>query len=112
MTAVDYSTFRGWMFGPLGFSRISEFIGGRAKSVGTRGAHTMQWRGKRGACATLWCGWLLAGLRLPFGLRLHVSKIGTSAFVLSNSENISFSKNLELKTAENMNWHCGILLIG
>jgi hypothetical protein len=64
-------------------------------SVGTQGAHTMWWRDQRWAHATLWCGRLLALLRLPFGLRLHFRKIGTSAFVLSNSENISSSKNLE-----------------
>jgi hypothetical protein len=79
----------------LGFSCRRHFIGGRAMSEGTRGAHTMRWRGQRWACATLWCGRLPALLRLPFGLRVRVSKIETSAFVSSNSENISFSKNLE-----------------
>jgi hypothetical protein len=50
---------------------------------------------KGGGHATTWCGRLLAGLRLPFGLRLRIRYIGILAFVSSNSENISFSKNLE-----------------
>jgi hypothetical protein len=45
--------------------------------------------------ATIRCGRLVPLLHLPFGLREHVSKIGTLAFVLSNSDNISFGKNLE-----------------
>jgi hypothetical protein len=63
--------------------------------VGARGAHTMGWRGQGVGCATTWCGRLVARFRLSFGLHLRVSKIGTLAFVSSNSENISFSKNLE-----------------
>ena len=39
-------------------------------------------------------------------------KIGTLAFVTSNSENISRVTFLKPKIAENMNWHCGILSIG
>ena len=39
-------------------------------------------------------------------------KIGTSAFVSSNSENISCVTFLKPKTAENRNWHYGILSIG
>jgi hypothetical protein len=39
--AGGYRTFRGWRLRPLGFSRGCEYIGGRAKSVGARGAHTM-----------------------------------------------------------------------
>jgi hypothetical protein len=45
--------------------------------------------------ATLWCGSLSALLRLPFGLCVRDRKIGTSGFVSSNSENISFGKYLE-----------------
>jgi hypothetical protein len=37
MTAAAYSTFCGWRLGPLGFSRLSEFIGGRAMSEGAQG---------------------------------------------------------------------------
>jgi hypothetical protein len=65
-----------------------------------------------GTRATTWCGCLLALLRLPFGLRVCDSKIGTSGFVSSNSKNISCITFLKYKTAENRNWHCGILLIG
>ena len=36
-------------------------------------------------------------------------KIGTLGFVLSNSENISCVEFLKPKTAENKNWHGGIL---
>jgi hypothetical protein len=88
-----YKTFGGWGLLLLGFSRGCEFIGGRARSVGAQGAHTTGRRSQGVGCATTSCGRLRAGLRLPFGLRLHVSKIRTLAFVSSNSENISFSKN-------------------
>lgn len=39
-------------------------------------------------------------------------KIGTWALISSNSENISLLGFLKPKTAENRNWHFGILLIG
>jgi hypothetical protein len=39
-------TFYGWMPTHLGFSHWREFIGGRAMSEGTQGAHTMAWRGQ------------------------------------------------------------------
>jgi hypothetical protein len=41
-----YGNFRGWMPIILGFSRRKEFIGGRAMSKGTQGAHTIRWRGE------------------------------------------------------------------
>jgi hypothetical protein len=47
-------------------------------------------------------------LRLCFGLRLVSGKIGTSAFVSSNSENISCVTFLKHKIAENRElalWH-------
>jgi hypothetical protein len=90
-----YRTFRGWRLGCLGFSRGCEFIGGMARSVDARGAHTMGRHGQGVAHATTRCGQLIALLRLSFALRERVSKIETSGFVSSNSENISFSKNLE-----------------
>jgi hypothetical protein len=43
-----------------------------------------------GGGATLWCDCLLALLLLPFGLRVVSGKLGTSGFVSSNSENISY----------------------
>jgi hypothetical protein len=42
----SYRTFRGWRLGCLGFSRGCEYIGGRARSVGARGARTMGRRGQ------------------------------------------------------------------
>jgi hypothetical protein len=73
----------------LGFSRRRLYIGGGAMSEGTRLAHTTCWRGQGWTRATLWCGQPLAALRVSFGLRLVSGEIGTSGFVLSNSENIS-----------------------
>jgi hypothetical protein len=83
-TRVDdgggYRTFRGWRLGPLGFSRGCEFIGGRARSVDARGAHIMGQRDQGVGHATTRRGRLPACLRLPFGLCLRVSKIGTLFF--------------------------------
>jgi hypothetical protein len=95
----------------LGFSRWRLFIGGGAMSEGTQGPHTTGWRGQ-GHPRHPWCGCLLAPLRLCFGLRLLSGKIGTSGFVSSNSEYISYVTFLKHKVAENKNWHYGILLIG
>ena len=40
-----YGTFRGFLLGGIGFPRDGEYMGGRARSVGTRGPHTMPRRG-------------------------------------------------------------------
>ena len=113
-TRVDdgggYGTFHGWRLGSLGYSRGTEYIGGRVMSVGTRGAHTMTWRGQRGGAA-MWCGCLLGPFRVSFGLRDLPGKIGTSGFVASNSENISNTAFLKPKADENMNRRSGILSI-
>jgi hypothetical protein len=53
----------------------------------------------RGTRTTNWCGYLLALLHLCFGLCLRDSKIGTSGFVLSNSENISCVTSLKHKNS-------------
>jgi hypothetical protein len=54
----------------------------------TRGPHhAPEWPG--GVPRHAGCGRPLASLRLCFGLRLVSGKIGTSAFVLSKTENIS-----------------------
>ena len=61
-----------------------------------------------GGRATTWCGWLVALLLLPFGLRVHVGKIGGWIFVSSNSQNISCVTFLKPKTAKNTQlalWH-------
>jgi hypothetical protein len=81
--------FQGKAIRPLGVSHRGEFIGERATSVGGPGGLTMWWRGQGLGHATPWCGWTLAPLCLIFGLREASIKIGGSAFVLSNSENIS-----------------------
>jgi hypothetical protein len=81
--------FCGKLIGPLGFSHRGEYIGGRAASGGGLGGPTTWWRGQGLARATPWCGRPLVPLRLSSGLRLASGKIGTSAFVSSNFENIS-----------------------
>jgi hypothetical protein len=87
--AAACSRFRGKLIGPLGISRRGEYIGGRAVSGDGPGGLTPWWRGTGLGRATLGCGWPLAPLRLIFGLRDALGKIGGLAFVLSNSENIS-----------------------
>jgi hypothetical protein len=52
-----------------------------------------------GGRATLWCGYPLVRLRLSYGLRLRVRQIGTSAFISSNFENISFATFLKHKNS-------------
>jgi hypothetical protein len=59
-------------------------------SGGRPGGLTTWWRGPGVGRATLWCGRLLAPLRFCFRLCLVSGKIGTSAFISSNSENISY----------------------
>jgi hypothetical protein len=73
----------------LGFSRRGEYIGVRAASGGRPAGLTPWWRGQGLGHATLGCGQALAPLRLIFGLRDASGKLGGSAFVSSNSENIS-----------------------
>jgi hypothetical protein len=73
----------------------------------TRGPHhSLAWPGVARAMA--WCGCPLAPLRLCFGPRLVSGEIGTSAFVSSNSENISCVTFWNTKIAENRElalWH-------
>jgi hypothetical protein len=75
--------------GALGFSRRGAYIGGRAASGGGPGGLTPWWRGQGLGHATLGCGRPVAPLHLIFGLGEASLKIGGSAFILSNSENIS-----------------------
>ena len=65
-------------------------VGGRL-----RGPHHATARQRGGA--TTWCGCHLGPLRVSFGLRVHDRKIGPSAFVSSNSENISRTTFVEYK---------------
>jgi hypothetical protein len=90
----------GKLIGGLGFSRRGEYIGGRAVSRGGPGGPTTWWRGQGLGRAAPWCGWPLAPLRLCFGLRLMSGKIGTLAFVSSNSQNISCVTFLKHKNSK------------
>jgi hypothetical protein len=72
----------------LGFLRRRLFIGGGAMSEGSLGPYTIGWRALGVTRATMWCGGPLAALRLSFGFRLMLGKIGGSGFVSSNSENM------------------------
>jgi hypothetical protein len=111
--AAACSMFRGKLIGGLGFSRRGEYICGRAVSGGGPGGLTPWWRGRGLGHAALWCGRPLAPLRLIFGLCLVSGKIGGSAFVSSNSENISCVAFLKHKKMQKTgNWHSGISLIG
>jgi hypothetical protein len=76
-------------------------MGGRAASGGGPGGLTPWWRGQGLGRAALGCGRVLVPLGLIFRLRDASGKIGGSAFVSSNSENISCVAFLKYKTAEN-----------
>jgi hypothetical protein len=78
------------LIGSLGFYHRGEYIGGGEASGSGPGGHTPWWHGLGAGRATLGCAWPLAPLRLCFRLRLMSGKIGTSAFVSSNSKNISY----------------------
>jgi hypothetical protein len=93
--------FHGKLIGAFRFSRRGEYIDGRAVSGGGPGAHTTPWHGQGVARAVGWCGRLLAPLRPFFGLRDALGKIGTLAFVSSNSENISYVAFLKHKNSRN-----------
>ena len=61
-----------------------------------------------GARAASWCDWLVAPLRISFGLRVRVGKIGGPVQVLSNSENISRIDFLKYKNSRKQElalWH-------
>jgi hypothetical protein len=100
--------FHGKDFRPLGFFRQGELIGERAASEGGPGRLTPWWRGPGVCRATLGCGWLLAPLRLIFGLHEASVKIEGWDFVSSNSKNISrvaFLKHKNSKNRELALWH-------
>ena len=68
----------------------------------------MPWHGPTLGRAMGWCGPPVGPLRLSSGLRLRYGKILTSAFVSSNSENISYTTFLKYKTTKNRElalWH-------
>jgi hypothetical protein len=81
--------FRGKEIRPLGFSHRGKLIGERATSeVGPGGLTTGGFGQGLGRAPLVVC-WPLAPLCLIFGLHKASVKIGGSAFVSSNSENIS-----------------------
>jgi hypothetical protein len=99
--------FRGKEIRPLGFSCRGELIGEMAASEGGPPGLTMGWRGQ-GLGHPPVVSLAPAPLRLIFGLREALVKIGGSAFVSSNSENISCVTFLKHKTTENREltlWH-------
>jgi hypothetical protein len=98
--AAACSIFRGKLIGPLGFSHRGEYIGGRVASGGGPRRLTPWCRGPGLARATLGCGRPLAPLCLIFGLRETSVKIGGSAFVSLNSENISCVAFLKHKNSK------------
>jgi hypothetical protein len=93
------SMFRGKAIRPLGFFHRGDFIGERASSGGGPGGVTMGWHGQGLGHAALWRAWPLAPLHLIFNLREASAKIGGSAFVPSNSENISGVTFLKYKNS-------------
>jgi hypothetical protein len=85
-----------------------EYIGGRAASGGGPADLTPRWREPGLGYAALGCGQALAPLRLIFRLCDASGKIAGSAFVSSNSENIScvaFLKHKNSKKQELTLWH-------
>jgi hypothetical protein len=100
MTAAACSMFGGKLIGAFRFSRRGEYIGGREASGSGSGANTCPWRDLGVARAMGWRGRLLAPFRLCFGLRDASGKIGTLAFVSSNSENISCVAFLKYKNSK------------
>jgi hypothetical protein len=71
------------------FSRRGEYIGGRAASGSGPGGLTPWWRGLGLGRAALGCGQVLAPSVSTLDSDMCSGKIGGSAFVSSNSENIS-----------------------
>jgi hypothetical protein len=100
--------FLGKAIRSLGFSHQGDFIGEGASSGGRPGGLTMGGRGQVLGRSPLWCGWPLAPHRLIFGLCEASVKIGGSAFISSNFENISCVTFLKHKKVENRElalWH-------
>jgi hypothetical protein len=101
-------TFHGWMLDNLRFSPRREYIGGRAMSEGGPGAHTTWWRnqGEPAPPHGVASPWPSCVSALDFVFVL--GKIGSLAFISSNSENIScvtFLKYKNSKKQELALWH-------
>jgi hypothetical protein len=105
-----YENFLGWRLGSLGFSWGCEYIGGRARSVGARGAHTMGQHGQGGPRHQVWpprCP-TLSPLRTPWTCQ----KNRNFSFFHPIPRIFPSVKIWNRKIAENRNWHYDILLIG
>jgi hypothetical protein len=103
-----YGTFRGWRIGYSWFSRYVVFIGKRAESEGGQGAHTTPRRRLVVGCA----GPSVVALGPHSGsssvLLVYSGIIGTSVFMASNSENISYVTFLKYKNSKKQKlalWH-------
>jgi hypothetical protein len=107
-----YGTVSGNLRRGLGFSIREAYMGEEAEPGEAEGGHT--WARRGWALARAWgaCGPALALLPPIFWLPEASGILRSSAFTSSDSENISYVTFLKPKTAENRNWHCGILSIG
>ena len=79
---------------------------------GTRGPTPSPGTARDGPTPGHGVGTLVPVFDSPSDFRVLVGKIGTSVFAVSNSENISRTTFLKLKTAENRELTLGILSIG
>jgi hypothetical protein len=84
------------LIGPLGFSHQGDYIGGRAASGGGPAGSPLVARA-RGRPRHPRVSLAYGPLHLIFDLREASVKIGGSAFVLSNSKNISYVAFLKHK---------------
>ena len=104
----SFGTFRGLMLDDLGFSRDGEDIGGRARSVEARGAHTTPRRGPGGGRAQALCGRPAALLRLPPGQLLRHGKnwnFGLRIVQFREYFLCNFSETKNIRKQELALWH-------
>jgi hypothetical protein len=97
----------------LGFSVPRLYIGEGASSGGCQGALTRRGRGQGPGRAALFCGALVALLRLLFGSLEASVNFWTFGFCFVQFREFflcSFSETQ--KQQKTGNWHCGDLLIG
>jgi hypothetical protein len=98
---------------PLGFSVLRLYIGEGASSGGCQGALTCRGRGQGPGHAALFCGALMAPLRLLFCCLEALVNFWTFGFYFVQFQEYflcNFSKTQ--KQQKTGNCHCGILSIG
>jgi hypothetical protein len=103
----------GKLIGALGFSRRGVFIGEGAASKVDQSGLTHRGRGPGAGRAALWCGRLVAPLRLLFGLleaSVNIRRFGFCFVQFREYFLCNFSETQ--KQQKTGNWHYGILLIG